>query len=66
MKFGYLQHIEDIGYIMLSCLSMSEYYAMLVLTIIVLIAIFVLITFSFWKISAGITRLILGLNHTAQ
>lgn len=69
-KFGYLQHAEGIGYVVLSCLPMSEYYATLVLMVIALIVLFaagiVLITLSIRKISAGITRPILELNHTAQ
>lgn len=69
-KFGYLQHSGEVGYIVLSCLPMSEYYATMVLMVMALIVIFavgiVLITLSIRKISASITRPILELNHTAQ
>ena len=69
-KFGFLQHSGDIGYIVLSCLPMSEYYATMVLMVMALIVIFavgiVLITLSIRRISSSITRPILELNHTAQ
>lgn len=69
-KFGFLQHSGDVGYIVLSCLPMSEYYATMVLMVMALIVIFavgiVLITLSIRRISSSITRPILELNHTAQ
>ncbi len=69
-QYGSLQHAGDTGYIVLSSLPLSEYYAMLVVMIGVLILIFiigmVLITISIRKSAANLTKPILELNHTAQ
>jgi len=69
-KYGSLQHAGDTGYIVLSCLPLSEYYAMLIGMIVALIVIFsvgiLLITFNIKKSASNLTKPILELNHTAQ
>lgn len=69
-KYGSLQNAGDTGYIVLSSLPMSEYYAILIAMVIALIIIFAigitLIAFSIKKSAANLTKPILDLNHTAQ
>lgn len=69
-KYGSLQNAGDTGYIVLSSLPMSEYYAILIAMVIALIIIFAigitLIAFSIRKSTANLTKPILELNHTAQ
>ncbi len=69
-KYGFLQHAGDTGYIVISSLPSSEYYATLLATVLGLILIFAagitLIAFSIRKSSASLTKPILDLNHTAQ
>ncbi len=69
-KYGFLQHAGDTGYIVLSSLPSSEYYATLFAMVLALILIFAggiaLIAFSIRKSSASLTRPIMDLNHTAQ
>ena len=69
-KYGSLQHAGDTGYIVLSSLPMSEYYATLTAMVLALIVIFAagitLIAFRIRKSSASLTKPILELNHTAQ
>lgn len=69
-KYGSLQHAGDTGYMALSCLPSSEYYATLVAMVLALILIFAagitLIAFSIRKSSASLTKPILDLNQTAQ
>ncbi|TGY95990.1 HAMP domain-containing protein [Petralouisia muris] len=69
-KYGFLQHAGDIGYIVISSLPSSEYYATLLAMVLGLILIFAagitLIAFSIRKSSASLTKPILDLNHTAQ
>lgn len=69
-KYGSLQNAGDTGYIVLSSLPMSEYYAILIAMVITLIIIFAigitLIAFSIRKSTANLTKPILDLNHTAQ
>ena len=69
-KYGSLQHAGDTGYIVLSSLPMSEYYATLIAMVLALIVIFaagiMLIAFRIRKSSASLTKPILELNHTAQ
>lgn len=69
-KYGSLQNAGDTGYIVLSSLPMSEYYAILIAMVIALIIIFAigitLIAFSIKKSAANLTKPILELNHTAQ
>ena len=69
-KYGSLQNAGDTGYIVLSSLPMSEYYAILIAMVIALIIIFAigitLIAFSIRKSTANLTKPILDLNHTAQ
>lgn len=70
LKYGFLQHAGDTGYIVLSSLPSSEYYATLFAMVLALILIFAagiaLIAFSIRKSSASLTRPIMDLNHTAQ
>ena len=69
-KYGYLLHAGDTGYIVLSSMPMSEYYAMLIAMVIGLILIFAigitLITLRIKKSAASLTKPILELNRTAQ
>ena len=69
-KYGFLQHAGDTGYVVLSSLPMSEYYATLVAMVIALVVIFAvgitLIAFSIKKSAKNLTKPILALNHTAQ
>lgn len=69
-KYGSLQHAGDTGYIVLSSLPSSEYYATLLAMVLGLILVFAagitLIAFSIQKSSASLTKPILDLNHTAQ
>lgn len=69
-KYGFLQHAGDTGYIVISSLPSSEYYATLLAMVLGLILIFAagitLIAFSIRKSSASLTKPILDLNHTAQ
>ena len=69
-KYGFLQHAGDTGYVVLSSLPMSEYYATLVSMVIALVVIFAvgitLIAFSIKKSAKNLTKPILALNHTAQ
>ncbi len=69
-KYGFLQHAGDTGYVVLSSLPMSEYYATLGGMVIALVVIFAvgitLIAFSIKKSAKNLTKPILALNHTAQ
>lgn len=69
-KYGCLQHAGETGYIVLSSLPLSEYYATLIGMVIALILIFaagiLMITFSIKKSAAQLTKPILELNETAQ
>ena len=69
-KYGSLQHAGDTGYIVLSCMTFSEYYTILIVMIILLIIIFtigiILIAFRIKKSAINLTKPILELNHTAQ
>lgn len=69
-KYGFLQHAGDTGYIVLSSLPSSEYYATLIAMVLGLLLIFaagiVLIAFSIRKSSASLTKPIMDLNQTAQ
>ena len=69
-KYGSLQLAGDTGYLVLSSLPLSEYYAMLIAMVVALVIIFmagiVLIAFRIRKSAANLTRPILELNHTAQ
>ena len=70
IKYGSLQQAGDTGYLVLSNLPLSEYYAMLIVMIITLVILFgigiVLIAFSIKKSAARLTKPILQLNDTAQ
>ena len=69
-KYGYLQHAEDIGYIVLSSMPLSEYYAVLIMMVLALIILFAagiaLIAIRIRKSAARLTKPILDLNQTAQ
>lgn len=69
-KYGYLQHAGDTGYMVLSSMPSSEFYAILFTMIIALIIIFaigiILIAFRIRKSAANLTQPILMLNETAQ
>lgn len=69
-KYGFLQHAGDTGYIVLSNLPFLEYYAMLLLMVVVLTIVFaigiVLIAVSIKRSATSLTKPILELNHTAQ
>ena len=69
-KYGSVEIAGDTGYIVLSNMPMTEYFSMLVLMIIALIAIFavgiVLITISIKRSAASLSKPIMELNHTAQ
>ncbi len=70
IKYGSLQRAGDTGYIVLSSMPMSEYYATLAVMVIALILIFaigiILIAVSIRKSAASLAKPILELNHTAQ
>ncbi len=69
-KYGSMMHAGETGYIVLSSMPMSEYFAMLIATVIALILIFAigitLITLRIKKSAASLTKPILELNRTAQ
>ncbi len=69
-NYGFLHHTGDTGYIVLSCMTFSEYYTILIVMIILLIIIFtigiILIAFRIKKSAINLTKPILELNHTAQ
>lgn len=69
-KYGSLEPAGDTGYLVLSSLPMSEYYAMLIVMVVALIILFtagiLLIALSIRKSAANVTKPILELNHTAQ
>lgn len=69
-RYGFLQQAGDTGYLVLSSLPFSEYYATLAEMAVALVFIFaagiVLIAVSIRKSSAKLTKPILELNHTAQ
>lgn len=70
IKYGFLQHAGDTGYIVLSSMPASEYYIMLVIMVIALFLIFaagiVLVAIRIKKSARNLTKPILELNHTAQ
>lgn len=69
-KYGSLQCAGDTGYIVLSSLPLSEYYAILIAMVIALLIIFAigitLIAISIKKSATNLTKPILELNRTAQ
>lgn len=69
-KYGYVELVGDTGYLVLSSLPLSEYYAILIALVISLIVLFavgiLLIALSIRKSAANLTKPILALNHTAQ
>lgn len=69
-KYGSVTPAGETGYIVLSNLPLTEYYFMLIIMVIALVAIFaigiVLIALSIRKSAANLTKPILELNHTAQ
>ena len=69
-KYGFLQHAGDTGYMVLSSLPLSEYYATFLAMVLGLLLLFaagaVLIAVSIRKSSASLTKPIMDLNQTAQ
>ncbi len=69
-KYGYLQQAGDTGYMVLSCMTATEYYDILIAMVIALIIIFAagifLIRLRIKKSAANLIKPILELNHTAQ
>ena len=69
-KYGSLQHAGNTGYVVLSSLPISEYYAMLAAMVVTLFILFtigiLLIALTIRKSAANLTKPILQLNHTAQ
>ncbi len=69
-KYGFWQHAGDTGYIVLSSMSASEYYAVLVAMVIALCVIFTagiaLIVVRMKKSARSLTKPILELNRIAQ
>ena len=69
-KYGFLQHAGDTGYMVLSSLPFSEYYATFLAMVLGLLLLFaagaVLIAVSIRKSSASLTKPIMDLNQTAQ
>lgn len=69
-KYGSLELVGDTGYLVLSSLPLSEYYAILIAMIIALVILFaagiLLIAVSIRKSAANLTKPILALNKTAQ
>lgn len=69
-QYGYIAAVGTTGYLVLSCMSSSEFYMQLILTIVLLIVLFIagmaLIAFGITRIAKGITKPILELNETAQ
>jgi len=68
-KYGNVKLIGDTGYVVLSSLSVSEYYDMLVKTMLAILVIFVLgivlVVYSIRKVSGNLTKPIVELNQTA-
>lgn len=69
-KYGFLQCAGNTGYLVLSSLPLSEYFAIFIETIIALAILFaagiLLIAFRIRKSAASLTKPILELNETAQ
>ena len=69
-KFGVLETVGDTGYIIISNITMREYYSLLIFMIIALIVLFVagiiLIVVSIRKSANKLSKPIMELNHTAQ
>lgn len=69
-KYGFMQQAGDTGYVVLSCMPLSEYYKTLAVMVIALIILFAagiaLIAFNIKKSARILTKPILALNHTAQ
>lgn len=69
-KYGVAEPVGDLGYIVISNIPFSEYYALLIRMIIILVVLFaagiVLIVLSIRKSAASLSKPIMELNHTAQ
>ena len=69
-KYGSLYFAADSGYLILSCLPLSEYYAILAYMVLALTVLFaagiLLIAVRIRKSAANLTKPILDLNRTAQ
>ncbi|MDE7029019.1 MAG: HAMP domain-containing protein [Lachnospiraceae bacterium] len=69
-KYGFLEPAGDTGYLVLSSLPLSEYFAVLIAMVIALLILFavgiLLIAVRIRKSAANVTKPILALNQTAQ
>lgn len=69
-KYGVAEPVGDLGYIVISNMPFSEYYALLIRMIIILVVLFVagivLIVLSIRQSAASLSKPIMELNHTAQ
>lgn len=69
-KYGVAEPVGDLGYIVISNMPFSEYYALLIRIIIILVVLFVagivLIVLSIRQSAASLSKPIMELNHTAQ
>lgn len=69
-KFGYVANVGNTGYVVISCLTVIEYYTTIVMIGAMLIAVFVLgiivIFINIKKVTAQITKPLEDLNETAQ
>lgn len=69
-KYGVAEPVGDLGYIVISNIPFSEYYALLIRMVIILVILFaggiVLIVLSIRQSAASLSKPIMELNHTAQ
>ena len=69
-KFGYVANVGDTGYVVISCITISEYYTSIFMMGAMLVAIFIIgiiiIFISMRKAAAQITKPLEELNETAQ
>ena len=69
-KFGYIGNVGDTGYVVISCITVSEYYSSIFTIGVTLITIFVVgiifVFISMRKAAAQITKPLEDLNDTAQ
>lgn len=69
-KYGVAEPVGDLGYIVISNMPFSEYYALLIRMIIILVVLFVagivLIVLSIRQSAASLSKPIMELNHTVQ
>jgi len=69
-KYGVVEPVGDLGYTVISNIPFSEYYALLIRMIVILIVLFaagiVLIVLSIRQSATSLSKPIMELNHTAQ